>query len=170
MIYNISGNFHFLGFDVLAPLDIEASSCQLAKDIYKNNFSNFTRLKDLQDYLIKTNRTDILNVIPQESEYSAIICIDNIKSLEEDKEEIVIEESNEEVIEENDEVTDFSSVTIKNGSSAVPGLETALRNRDPGTYKIKIVDHEPIIIGRPVDDQNTAQVLVEHPMRRYRQQ
>ena len=102
MIYNIIGNFHFLGFEIPVSLDIEASSCQLAKDIYKNNFSNFTRLKDLQDYLKKTFRLDILNTIPPESEYSAIICIENIRSFEEDKKTEEVFKDNE-TIEESEE-------------------------------------------------------------------
>jgi hypothetical protein len=160
MIYKIVGNFHFLGFEIPVSLDIEASSCQLAKDIYKNNFSNFTRLKDLQDYLKKTSRSDILYTIQPGSEYAAIICIEDIRLFENNKEQII------ETIEESDEEIDTSSVTVRDGSSEVHGLKTALRNQQSGTYKIKIVDHEPIIIGRPVEDQN-EEVIVEHPLRRY---
>lgn len=140
MVYNISGTFHFLGFDVNIPLDIESLSYQEAVDFYRKTFSNFFRLKDITDYLTKTNQIEILNSIPQESEYSALIYLEIIESTKIDSE--IIEDTLDPEIE--------SPVIVKDGSDAIPGLKTALQNQAPGVYKIRIVDHEPIIVGRPL--------------------
>jgi hypothetical protein len=141
MLYNISGAFHFLGFDVNISLDIESLSYQDAVDFYRKTFSNFFRLKDITDYLTKTNQIEILNSIPQESEYSALIYLEIIESTKIDSE----------IIEDTLDPEIGSPVIVKDGSDAVPGLKTALQNQDPGVYKIRIVDNEPIIIGKPKD-------------------
>lgn len=144
MIYNITGTFHFLGFDVSIPLDIESSSHQEAIKAYKKKFYGFYRLKNITDYLIDTNQIEILNSIPQESEYSAIIYFEITEPATTDLNTPAYIYNHEEKTFEKE-----NPVTVRDDSDSIPGLKEALQDQRDGVYKIKIVNHEPIIIGKP---------------------
>lgn len=147
MLYKISGTFHFLGYDISIPSDIEASSLNEAKEEYLKKFSNFNRMNDVIKYLKENELLGILKSTPLGFENSALICIENIHS-------------DEETINFDNKVK-FNSLTFSDGSFSTPGLKQALKSQNSKVYEIKIIDHEPTILRKPTI-QNIDRVTVEN--------
>jgi len=147
MTYNMLGTFHFLGFDVILPLDIDVKSYASSKEAYSKLFVNFHRLSDLQKFLQETKQVELLNQISHESEFAALICLENIHSPTELEEILAVGPAEEEIPEE--ELKSIPPVKFSKNSDSVPGLDTALRNQSNGVYKIKISGNEATIVGRP---------------------
>jgi hypothetical protein len=149
--YSISGDLHFLGFDIPVFLFIDASSSDEAIKRYTEIFKEFRRLKQVKTYL---ESIPVIREYPPESDSAALICVRNVKCMSSEDQIINRPRHTPPIIAK---VTDDQN---KNKDFKPTKYDTISKNKfrffdspvqdvpdvQPRSYKIKIVNHEPVRI------------------------
>jgi hypothetical protein len=151
--YQITGDLHFLGFDVSVPAYIKASSFEEAVKQYKATIGEFKRFKEVREYLETIDLTDLLEDLPFASDESAVICVQNVTDItvrETVLSDYSFDAPNSEV-QPGEFIAAGKKATVQRDPSSNRNTSFGLRGQSASATIIKIRNHEPTILQNPIE-------------------